>query len=102
MFRSNDQKQALAALLRETDTMEIAETPCSNYPDAFFPESGQAGNTDTVRFVRASCASCPIVASCAEYGIKYERYGFWGGLAPRERSEIRRLRGISEPDDLAA
>lgn len=102
MFKSNDQKTALAELLRETDTMEIAETPCSNYPDAFFPEVGQGGDSQATQFARSACASCPIVASCADYGIKYERYGFWGGLSPRERSEIRRLRGISEPDDLAA
>jgi hypothetical protein len=31
---------------------------------------------------------------CAEWGIWFERDGYWGGLRPTERRSIRRQRGI--------
>lgn len=101
MFTSNNQKKALADLLRLTDDMDVADTACVSYPDAFFPEVGQGGDTLALRFVRNACASCPIVGACAEYGIKYEAYGFYGGLSPRERYSIRRLRGLAPLEDVA-
>ena len=101
MFESNKQKKALAELLKLTDEMDVAETACASYPDAFFPEKGHGGDTQEVRFVRAVCAACPIVGACAAYGIEYEAYGFWGGLSARERSQIRRLRGLAPLEDAA-
>jgi hypothetical protein len=35
------------------------------------------------------------MSECASYAIKHERWGFWGGLGPRERQRIRETLGIS-------
>jgi len=32
---------------------------------------------------------------CAEWGIRNERFGIWGGLSAVERKRIRRQRGIT-------
>lgn len=37
------------------------------------------------------CMSCQYQPQCAEWGIKHETHGMWGGLTPRERQKIRRL-----------
>lgn len=101
MFKSNAQKKALSALLKLTDEMEVAETACASYPEAFFPENGQGGDTQETRWVRAVCAACPIVGACAAYAIEYEAYGFWGGLSARERGAIRRARGLRPIEEAA-
>ena len=65
--------------------------PCTNYPDLFFPE--HYANVWDVKIARDMCAGCPIVAACAEYGIKNElEHGIYGGLTVRERAAIARAR----------
>ena len=39
---------------------------------------------------RKICQGCEHIVECAEWGIKYEKYGMWGGLTPAERSQMRR------------
>lgn len=41
------------------------------------------------------CKKCEHVSECAEWGIRHETHGFWGGLNPRQRRDIRRSRGIT-------
>ncbi len=81
----------LAALYKAQDEAEDV-VPCTNDPDLFFPERHQ-GNRGAIIEIRAACATCPIVAQCAEYGIKHEpEFGFWGGLSVEQREEIRGYR----------
>lgn len=40
---------------------------------------------------RQICRECPVISQCAEYAIKWEYDGFFGGLTPRQRSKIRNL-----------
>jgi hypothetical protein len=40
------------------------------------------------------CNSCVHVSECGEWAIKYESFGFWGGLSPEDRNVIRRRKGI--------
>ena len=40
--------------------------------------------------LRRMCFSCPIQRECLQIGTKYERYGFWGGVAEDERDHIYR------------
>lgn len=98
MFDSIEVNPDLKALWKaQDDATEIV--PCTNDPDLFFPERGMGGGMQ-VADIRAACANCPIVAQCAEYGIKHEpEYGFWGGLSVEQREQIRSLRrrGLKTP-----
>lgn len=47
----------------------------------FFTEGG----TDTAR---DTCQQCPVWQQCLTFGLN-ERYGVWGGYAPRQRADIR-------------
>jgi WhiB family redox-sensing transcriptional regulator len=57
--------------------------------ELWFPDKG--GNTDAAK---AICFQCSHVAECAEWGIKHELHGIWGGLSGNERREIRRRHNI--------
>ena len=63
--------------------------------DFWFPEKAD-GSMNTVEMVMAKsiCRSCPHKAECAEWGIKKEVHGIWGGLVPKERFAIRAQRNI--------
>ena len=67
--------------------------PCAVIADidsVFFPDSGPHVY-DTARLL---CASCPVRPACLAYAMSWEsqgkRYGFVGGLTPKERSELYR------------
>ena len=38
---------------------------------------------------RKICNQCEHKRDCAEWAVKYEDHGFWGGLSPRQRQKIR-------------
>jgi hypothetical protein len=44
--------------------------------------------------LRRICANCPVKVECAEFAIKHERFGFWGGLTAMERNSIRHMKNI--------
>jgi WhiB family transcriptional regulator, redox-sensing transcriptional regulator len=47
--------------------------------------------------LRSICGNCIHKDECAEWGIKNERYGIWGGLTQNQRTRIRTSRGIVIP-----
>lgn len=47
-----------------------------------------------VQQARAICSGCKHIEDCAEWAIRKEKWGFWGGLTSRERITIRRRRKI--------
>lgn len=56
--------------------------------DVFFPVVG--GRAIEAKRV---CADCPVKADCLDYALGHnERWGIWGGLSFRERTQIRRRR----------
>lgn len=69
-----------------------SEAYCAGYdPDLFFPERGE-----DARPAKAVCMSgCPLLHECREHGLRYERFGVWGGLSERERIKIRRQRNLN-------
>lgn len=82
-------KDLMALWKSQDEAKEIV--PCSNYPDLFFPE--HYANVWDVKIARDMCSGCPIVAQCAEYGIKNElEHGIYGGLTVRERIAISNAR----------
>jgi len=65
--------------------------PCTNFPDAWFPD--YKVNHDSVgnEAVKMCKTQCPVVNECAIYGIKWEREGIWGGMRSTERQKLRGL-----------
>ena len=64
--------------------------------ESFYPEgAGEALATN--RVLVKICNNCPIKSECANYAIHNEQHGFWGGLSPSERAEIRKRKNIPEP-----
>lgn len=43
---------------------------------------------------KALCSRCIHKTDCAEWGIKNESHGMWGGTTPKERAQERSKRGI--------
>lgn len=68
--------------------------------DTWFPEKG-GDSTSTLRAIRI-CQKCIHQSECAEWGIKYERHGIWGGLSAKERKGIRRKRRIILQEEKSA
>jgi WhiB family redox-sensing transcriptional regulator len=61
--------------------------------DSWFPEPGQGLFFDTT-YARSICGRCIHQTECAEWGIRYEKFGIWGGLTERDRKVIRRKQNI--------
>ena len=64
--------------------------------DAWFPEKGHGTEGDIV-YAKSICNRCIHKSECAEWGIKYEKFGIWGGLSAFDRKKIRRRLGIEIP-----
>lgn len=80
----------LQALNEAVDAAEEI-VACQSFPDAFYPD---AGVDPATTWAKAMCSDCPVRNLCAEYGLKYEIHGIWGGLSPRDRIRLRRQLGI--------
>lgn len=57
----------------------------------FYPEFGVKGAIDQVRKTKSFCRRCPVILDCLQYAIDNdEQFGIWGGLTPKERSNMRK------------
>lgn len=75
---------------REYESPLCAQTGAGDY---WFPEPGQGAIAETI-LARSICHQCVHKTECAEWGIKYEHHGIWGGLTERERKQVRRQRRL--------
>lgn len=78
--------------------------PCAQTDPVLFHSEDDLEKTDlgvSYDAARVVCTDCPMLADCREWGITHERYGFWGGLSPREREQERRRRGVFVDDPTA-
>jgi hypothetical protein len=78
---------------------EFDNPPCAEVgTDIFFtPDKDRPiheSRYEGYKMARIICRECPFVQACAEWGIKNEVHGMWGGLTPQERQMIRRKRGM--------
>jgi len=64
--------------------------------DFWFPEreEGAVSYIDG-QYAKSICKRCIHKVECAEWGIRKETFGIWGGLAHRERLQARRDRRIN-------
>ena len=69
-------------------------TPCTQFPDAWFPEGNASGRPrhETIGLTMVNEAkklcltSCPVLRDCREYALKHaEPDGIWGGMTPNDR-----------------
>lgn len=51
---------------------------------------------DEIERLRNICRTCPVLADCGEYALKYESWGFWAGMTVSERRRIRSREGIAK------
>jgi WhiB family redox-sensing transcriptional regulator len=72
---------------------------CCDYSyDLWFPETENTGRRGgagasyhaKVRQAKAICATCPVLADCADYIAANPQQGIWAGTTERERREARR------------
>jgi hypothetical protein len=63
------------------------DVPCRQWPDVFHPEKGAQGQLDA-RIAKSMCRNCPVLAQCADYGLKWAEQGIWGGLSAHDRRRI--------------
>lgn len=63
--------------------------PCTNYPEAFSVEYGDADWGYTVNAAKSLCAQCPIRLQCLDYAMKNEDYNIWGGMTAGERARLQ-------------
>ena len=54
----------------------------------------------TYAMANSICKKCPHRNECAEWAIKHELFGFWGGLSPKERTNLRRDKRMQVSLDL--
>lgn len=63
--------------------------------DHWFPEKEVDYQSQVnIKYAKTICGSCIHQTECAEWGIKNEYHGIWGGLTVRTRAIIRRQRNI--------
>lgn len=64
----------------------------------FSTDADEGGNSalvqETYRDAKRICAGCEHITECAEWGIKNEVHGVWGGLTPSDRKRLRNRLGI--------
>jgi hypothetical protein len=63
--------------------------------DMFYPP--EAEHPREIVQILSLCNNCVHQSECAEWGIKNERFGIWGGLTHGKRTRIRKERGIVIP-----
>ena len=65
--------------------------------DLFFAEKENEGKLIRLNIAAAKsiCRRCQHTRECAEWAIRKERYGIWGGLTDSDRAAIRRKRNIT-------
>ncbi len=55
-------------------------------PDAWFPVNTEVAEREAPRL----CSGCPSQVACARYALDHpELEGIWGGMADRQRSQLR-------------
>ena len=63
--------------------------------DFWFPDTKTDVNAvQDALAAKSICRRCSHQTECADWGIRKEYYGIWGGLTLRERQVIRRQKGI--------
>lgn len=72
------------------DTSWRTRAACRGLTGLFYPSDQETREQQTAA-AQAVCARCPVAEQCLAHAVEHnERYGIWGGAAPRERRRLRR------------
>ena len=63
-------------------------------PELFFSESVR-----DIAAAKSICYSCPLVSNCAEWAIRFEDFGVFGGLSAKERYLLRGAKPALNPQE---
>lgn len=63
-------------------------TPCYGLA-AFFDADADADDRATAK---RACLNCPVMATCARWGLEHRERGVWGGLDDYDRNAMRRAK----------
>lgn len=59
--------------------------------EMFYPEMSVKGAIKAVRAIKAICRMCPVAVECLQCALdNNETFGIWGGMTPKERTQIRK------------
>jgi WhiB family redox-sensing transcriptional regulator len=58
-------------------------------PELFYAEGAAA-----IAHAKSLCSICPVQTACLDWAVQREEFGVWGGTTARERSAMRRQRGV--------
>lgn len=77
-------------ILERPDWQERAA--CRGVPSEIFFPDNPGGQDNVYNRGREFCSRCEVTQQCLTYAMEYEtgqryRYGLFGGLSPRQRSE---------------
>jgi len=76
---------------QKIDMEWIEQGACRDQPTInFFAENTSARGRLEQKAAISLCQNCPVLYSCREYALKYERFGVWGGLTEIQRTKERR------------
>lgn len=86
--------QSLRADLQSEDWREQAL--CAQVSIAEFHADKGDGAREQINFAKKVCGLCDVRPACLNFAIQMgERFGIWGGLAPRGRDRAARRLGIT-------
>ena len=74
--------------------MDWSEAKCfgADIETYFEPNASKAAFNAPI--LRKICNDCPILNECAQWSLKHEGHGFWAGMGPKMREQVRRKKGI--------
>ena len=76
---------------------EFEEPRCKGIDtEMYFPVEDSSSFPEK-KLIASVCGNCVHQVECAEWGIRRERFGIWGGLTDYQRQVIRRQRNIVVP-----
>ena len=83
---------------------EFEEPLCSEVGVEMFytddKDDMRVDSMSTYAMASSICRKCVHIGECAEWAIKNELFGFWGGLTPKDRTNIRKRKKLSINTDL--
>ena len=83
---------------------EFEEPLCSEIGVEMFytddKDDMRVDSMSTYAMASSICRKCVHIGECAEWAIKNELFGFWGGLTPKDRTNIRKRKKLSINTDL--
>ena len=75
------------------DDWKLRAACLTHSPALFFAKRWESKRETVKREKRAKrvCATCPVREQCLTYALtRNEKYGIWGGLTEKERTQMRR------------